>query len=60
MNDESRFPIDDRRGSAALIEQASGGHLWEAWRLAMEEKLHNINQNNEDRALLERALRGET
>jgi len=55
----SQFDINSRRGSEALIASASGGHLWENWRLKMEEQLHQVNNTNEDRALLEQALRGE-
>jgi len=53
----SEFDIDARRGSEALIASASGGRLWETWRLKMEKELHQVNNTNEDRALLEQALR---
>jgi len=54
---DGQFDAASRQGNHALIESASGGQLWEDWRLQIERRLNQVNNLNEDRALLERALR---
>jgi hypothetical protein len=51
------FDINQRRGDPREVERTPGGQLWETWRLNTEQKLCRVNSANEDRALLEQAMR---
>lgn len=54
---DNGFDREARQGDPLLVTEVPGGQLWENWRLEMEQKLHQVNNLNEDRALLEQALR---